>query len=111
MDINDIAAQAAAKIDAARDTKVNAVKTVAATGVKITEAVNVLAVLEQQYAKDHVAAQRAGWSETDLRGFGITAPGKKAGGRPRGTKKTNQAPANEHAVNDAEIDPTGRGDD
>ncbi|MDJ0322098.1 hypothetical protein [Pseudarthrobacter sp. PS3-L1] len=111
MDINDIAEQAAAKIDAARDAKVNAVKTVAASGVKLTEAVEELTAAEQQYAKDHAAAQRAGWSETDLRGFGITAPTKKAGGRPRGTKKTNHASANEHAVSEAEIDPTGRGDD
>ncbi|MCU1518838.1 MAG: hypothetical protein JWQ75_3559, partial [Pseudarthrobacter sp.] len=35
MDINDIAAKAAAKIDAARDTKVNAVKRAAASGVEV----------------------------------------------------------------------------
>ncbi|MDJ0321978.1 hypothetical protein [Pseudarthrobacter sp. PS3-L1] len=91
MDINDIAAQAAAKIDAARDLKVQAVKTVAASGVRVTEAAEALAVAEQQYAKDHAAALRAEWSEADLRGFGIASPTRKSGGRPRGTKTTRKA--------------------
>lgn len=87
MDINDIAAKAAAKIDAARDVKVNAVKTAAASGVELAEAALLLAAAEQKYAKDYWAALRADWTETDLRGFGLDAPAKKAGGRPRGSKK------------------------
>jgi len=94
MDINDIAAKAAAKIDAARDTKVNAVKRAAASGVEVQEAAQLLAAAEQKYAKDYQAALRADWTESDLRGFGLDAPAKKAGGRPRGKKPSREtAPA------------------
>jgi len=87
MDINDIAAKAAAKIDAARDVKVNAVKTAAASGVELNEAAALLAAAEQKYAKDYQAALRADWTDSDLRSFGLDAPAKKTGGRPR-TRKT-----------------------
>ncbi|MFK0042191.1 hypothetical protein ACIQTW_20335 [Paenarthrobacter sp. NPDC090517] len=90
MDINDIAAKAAAKIDAARDAKVNAVKNAAASSVELQEASQLLAAAEQKYAKDYQAALRADWTETDLRGFGLDTPGKKAGGRPRGKKATRE---------------------
>ena len=91
MDINDIAAKAAAKIDAARDTKVNAVKQAAASGVEVQEAAQLLAAAEQKYAKDYQSALRADWTESDLRGFGLDAPAKKAGGRPRGRKATPES--------------------
>lgn len=91
MDINDIAAKAAAKIDAARDTKVNAVKQAAASGVEVQEAAQLLAAAEQKYAKDYQAALRADWTESDLRGFGLDTPAKKAGGRPRGRKATPES--------------------
>jgi hypothetical protein len=91
MDINDIAAKAAAKIDAARDTKVNAVKRAAASGVEVQEAAQLLAAAEQKYAKDYQAALRADWTESDLRGLGLDAPAKKAGGRPRGRKTTQDS--------------------
>ena len=91
MDINDIAAKAAAKIDAARDTKVNAVKQAAASGVEVQEAAQLLAAAEQKYAKDYQAALRAEWTESDLRGFGLDAPTKKAGRRPRGRKGAQES--------------------
>jgi hypothetical protein len=91
MDINDIAAKAAAKIDAARDLRVNAVKTAAASGVELAEAAQLLAAAEQKYAKDFAAALRADWTESDLRGFGLEAPNKRAGGRPRGKKPVREA--------------------
>ncbi|WP_454700004.1 hypothetical protein [Arthrobacter humicola] len=91
MDINNIAAQAAAKIDAARDKKVNAVRTVAASGVELSEAAELLVAAEQKYAKDYAAALRSDWTESDLRGFGLDAPAKKAGGRPRNSKTRRPA--------------------
>jgi hypothetical protein len=91
MDINDIVAKAAAKIDAARDAKVNAVKRAAASGVEVQEAAQLLAAAEQKYAKDYQAALRADWTESDLRGFGLDVPAKKAGGRPRGRKAAQEA--------------------
>ncbi|MDQ0636429.1 hypothetical protein QFZ40_004400 [Arthrobacter pascens] len=90
MDINDIAAKAAAKIDAARDAKVNAVKAAAASGVELQEAAQLLAAAEQKYAKDYQNALRSDWTESDLRGFGLDAPAKKAGGRPRGRKPVRE---------------------
>ena len=93
MDINDIAAKAAAKIDAARDAKVNAVKTAAASGVELQEAAQLLAAAEQRYAKDYQNALRSDWTESDLRGFGLDAPAKRAGGRPRGSKSRLQTSA------------------
>jgi hypothetical protein len=94
MDINDIAAKAAAKIDAARDAKVNAVKNAAASSVELQEAAQLMAAAEQKYAKDYQTALRADWTESDLRGFGLDAPGKKAGGRPRGRKTTRETAPN-----------------
>ncbi|MGO4491702.1 hypothetical protein AB4Y86_06380 [Arthrobacter sp. 2YAF22_2] len=94
MDINDIAAKAAAKIDAARSAKVFAVKMAAASGVEVQEAAQLLAAAEQKYAKDYQAALRADWTESDLRSFGLNAPAKKTGGRPRGRKTAHEpAPA------------------
>jgi hypothetical protein len=93
MDINDIAAKAAAKIDAARDTKVSAVKRAAASSVEVQEAAQLLASAEQKYAKDYQAALRADWTDSDLRGFGLDAPAKKAGGRPRGRKAAQESTA------------------
>lgn len=92
MDINDIAAKAAAKIDAARDVKVNAVKTAAASGVELAEAAQLLAAAEQKYAKDYQAALRADWTDSDLRSFGLDAPTKKAGGRPAPGKPPRNRP-------------------
>ena len=103
MDINDIAAKAAAKIDAARDVRVNAVKTAAASGVELAEAAQLLAAAEQKYAKDYQAALRADWTESDLRGFGLDAPTKKAGGRPRGTKATRQTRQPDDASREGEL--------
>ncbi|WP_427175249.1 hypothetical protein [Arthrobacter sp. 92] len=91
MDINDIAAKAAAKIDAARDAKVNAVKRAAASAVEVQEAAQLLAAAEQKYAKDYQTALRADWTDSDLRGFGLDAPAKKAGGRPRGRKTAQES--------------------
>jgi len=91
MNIDDIAAKAAAKIDAARDSKVNAVKKAAASGVELAKAAELLAAAEQKYAQDYQGALRADWTEADLRGFGLDTPGKKAGGRPR-KKPERRAP-------------------
>ncbi|ABK05868.1 hypothetical protein Arth_4227 (plasmid) [Arthrobacter sp. FB24] len=106
MDINDIAAKAAAKIDAARDTKVNAVKRAAASGVEVQEAAQMLAAAEQKYAKDYQAALRADWTESDLRGFGLDAPAKKAGGRPRGSKTTRQTKQSDETARENELSDT-----
>ncbi|MET3937185.1 hypothetical protein [Arthrobacter sp. OAP107] len=98
MDIDNIAAKAAAKIDAVRDARVNAVKNAAASSVELQEAVQLLAAAEQKYAKDYQAALRADWTESDLRGFGLDAPAKKAGGRPKGARTTRPSrPANDAA--------------
>lgn len=90
-----------AKIDAARDVKVSAVKTAAASGVELAEAAQLLAAAEQKYAKDYQSALRADWTESDLRGFGLDAPGKKAGGRPRGGKTTRRSKTTDESNDNA----------
>ena len=103
MDIDNIAAKAAAKIDAVRDARVNAVKNAAASSVELQEAVQSLAAAEQKYAKDYQAALRGDWTESDLRGFGLDAPARKAGGRPKGARTTRQSkPAND-ALSEKEL--------
>ncbi|WP_238703488.1 hypothetical protein [Arthrobacter sp. TS-15] len=103
MDINDIAAKAAAKIDAARDAKVNAVKKAAASSVEMAEAAQILTAAEQKYAQDYQGALRADWTESDLRGFGLDAPNKKAGGRPR-KNSARRAPNRDDAKNSGIVD-------
>ncbi len=110
MDINDIAAKAAAKIDAARDVRVNAVKTAAASSVDLLEAAQLLSAAEQKYAKDYQSALRADWTESDLRGFGLDAPAKKAGGRPRGGKATRQTKSADESRDTASTQTTGTED-
>lgn len=111
MDINDIAAKAAAKIDAARNAKVNAVKTAAVSGVELAEAAHLLAAAEQKYAKDYQAALRADWTESDLRSFGLDAPARKAGGRPRGAKGARQTKQDNGARQSELMDTPGTGQD
>lgn len=106
MNIDDIAAKAAAKIDAARDAKVNAVKKAAASGVEMAEAAQLFAAAEQKYAQDYQGALRADWSESDLRGFGLDAPTKKASGRPRKKperRTPNRDDAQHSGVSDIDI--------
>lgn len=91
MDIDDIAAKAAEKIDAARTVRVNAVRDAAASAVELAEAAQLLAAAEQKYAKDYQAAQRADWTDADLKGFGLETPGRKVGGRPRGKKPVRES--------------------
>lgn len=77
-------------------------KTAAASGVELAEAAQLLAAAEQKYAKDYQAALRADWTESDLRGFGLDAPTKRAGGRPRGGT-TRQAKQNNEASSEKEM--------
>jgi len=58
----------------------------ASSRVELQEAAQLLAAAEQKYAKDYQAALRADWTESDLRGFGLDTPSRKAGGRPRGKR-------------------------
>ena len=102
MNIDDIAAKAAAKIDAARDAKVDAVKAAAASGVEVADAAQRLAAAEQKYAKNYQAALRADWTESDLRGFGLDAPARKAGGRPKGSRGTRQTKPTDRAPHNTE---------
>ncbi|MET3923197.1 hypothetical protein [Arthrobacter sp. UYEF20] len=68
-------------------------KNAAASSVDLQEAAQLLAAAEQKYAKDYQAALRAEWSESDLRGFGLDTPSRKAGGRPRGKKTARETSA------------------
>lgn len=90
MDIDNITATAAAKLDATRDAKVGAVRDLAGSGVALQEATALLASAENDYARNYATALRHEWTEKDLKDFGFDPSARKAGGRPR---KTAQRPA------------------
>lgn len=62
------------------------------SALTVADAAQVLASAEQKYARNYQAALRADWTESHLRGFGLDAPSKKAGGRPStATRQTKSA--------------------
>ncbi|MFK4637128.1 hypothetical protein [Paenarthrobacter histidinolovorans] len=83
MDIEHIAASAAAKLDATRDAKVGAVRDLAGAGLAVQEATALLASAEQDYARTYAHALRSEWTEKDLKDFGFDPAARKTGGRPR----------------------------
>jgi len=51
-----------------------------------------LATAERAAARAYADAQRAGWTDEDLKRIGLEAPSRRAPGRPAGTRKTAPAP-------------------
>lgn len=86
MDTQSIAQAAAAKLDADRNERIAAVTELAESAKALTHSRQQLAAAEQQHAQHYRAAQRLGWTDADLKGFGIESPTKSVGGRPRRPK-------------------------
>lgn len=86
MNTEAIAQAAAAKLDADRDERVSAVTALAVTAKELDTARRGLAGAEQQHAQQYRATLRLGWTDSDLKGFGIEVPSKNLGGRPRKPK-------------------------
>lgn len=88
MNTDAIAQAAAAKLDADRDERVSAVTALAVSAKDLDTARRELASAEHQHAQQYRATLRLGWTDTDLKGFGIEVPAKNLGGRPRKAKTT-----------------------
>ncbi|MHA7306577.1 hypothetical protein ACX80E_15275 [Arthrobacter sp. TMN-49] len=95
MDTQSIAQAAAAKLDADRNERIAAVTELAESAKALTHSRQQLATAEQQHAQHYRAAQRLGWTDADLKGFGIESPTKSAGGRPRKAKAATTKPVSE----------------
>lgn len=92
MDTQSIAQAAAAKLDADRNERIAAVTELAESAKALTYSRQQLAAAEQQHTQHYRAAQRLGWTDADLKGFGIESPTKSAGGRPRKPKAVPSKP-------------------
>lgn len=106
MNTDSIRQAAAAKLDADRNERINAVTELAESARTLSQARQELASAEQQHAQLYRASLRLGWTESDIKGFGIDAPAKSAGGRPRklktGAPKATPGAAPEHSTTEGQ---------
>lgn len=88
MNIEDLQARASKRLDAERDAKIASITTLASAAEKVAAARSALLEAERQHTTAYSKAVRLGWTDADLKDFGIDQPGKKPAGRPRTSKKT-----------------------
>ncbi|WP_157074587.1 hypothetical protein [Janibacter corallicola] len=67
------------------DERVTVVETLAQSAAHLKETRTAFSDAEKEYARDWAAAEKAGWSVTELRRVGLPEPGRKRPGRPRKT--------------------------
>ncbi|MGT2462954.1 hypothetical protein [Sinomonas atrocyanea] len=89
MDIQQIEEAANRKLEQDRNDRITSVREYAAAAKRSAEARAELAAADDEHLVKYRAAIRQGWTESDLKGFGIEPPSKKLGGRPR---KARSAP-------------------
>jgi hypothetical protein len=82
---DEIAEAADRKLATDRHERVEKVKRIAHTEIELREARERTRELEKQHAREWRDATKAGWTDADLRGFGLDAPDRRASGRPRAT--------------------------
>src|SRR4051794_5744984 len=63
--------------------RISAVRELAKAQVAVDHARDALAAAETDHASVYAAATRAGWSDTELKHIGLTAPARRTAGRPR----------------------------
>ncbi|AMM34790.1 hypothetical protein SA2016_4138 (plasmid) [Sinomonas atrocyanea] len=83
MDLQQIEEAANRKLEQDRNDRITAVREYAAAAKRSAEARAELAAADEDHLAKYRAAIRHGWTESDLKGFGIEPPTKKLGGRPR----------------------------
>ncbi|MCA4135486.1 hypothetical protein [Arthrobacter sp. M4] len=91
MDIESIEQAAAAKLDADRNARISFIREIAQASVKYRAARENLTAAEAELGQLHRAARTHGWSDKDLKDFGIEPNPKNLGGRPR-QKPERRAP-------------------
>lgn len=83
MDIEQIEEAAHRKIEQDRNERIAAVREYASAATRSADARAELSAADDEHLAKYRAALRRGWTESDLKGFGIEPPSKKLGGRPR----------------------------
>ncbi|MDP9988652.1 hypothetical protein J2S98_003840 [Arthrobacter oryzae] len=97
MNLHDLQARATERLDAERAAKIESITALAGAAEKVESSRAELAEAERQHTAAYSKALRLGWTDADLKDFGITQPGKKPTGRPRGPKKATQKPTEEQS--------------
>ena len=86
MNISDLHARATERLDAERATKIESITALAGAAENVETTRAQLTEAERQHTNAYSKALRLGWTDADLKDFGITPPAKKPNGRPRGKK-------------------------
>ncbi|MFK4299447.1 hypothetical protein ABH924_004630 [Arthrobacter sp. GAS37] len=94
MNIQDLEARATQRLDAERTAKVESITALAGAAERVVTVRTELADAEKNHTAAYSKALRLGWTDADLKEFGIEQPGKKPSGRPRSQRKpaTKTAP-------------------
>ncbi|KHL04494.1 hypothetical protein [Sinomonas humi] len=83
MDIQQIEEAAHRRIEQDRNERIAAVREYANAAKRSADARVELSAADNEHLAKYRAALRQGWTDSDLKGFGIEPPAKKLGGRPR----------------------------
>lgn len=86
MNIHQIEEAAARKLDADREARIAFIRDIATASEMFRAARETLAESERNLSQLHRQAASHGWTDADLRGFGIEPNPKNVGGRPRRPK-------------------------
>lgn len=86
MNIHQIEEAAARKLDADREARIAFIRDIATASQSYRAARESLAESERNLSQLHRQAATHGWTEADLKGFGIEPNPKNVGGRPRKPK-------------------------
>lgn len=85
MNLHDIEAAAAQRLEADRTAKIESIKSLAEAATAVADLRRDLAQAEGRHTSAYRNAVKLGWTDADIRHFGIDQPGKKPSGRPRKT--------------------------
>ncbi|MEV7574440.1 hypothetical protein AB0P28_15210 [Pseudarthrobacter sp. NPDC089323] len=99
MDIQSIEQAAAAKLDADRTARISFIRDIAEASVKYRAAREKLTAAETELSQLHRAARGHGWSDKDLKDFGIEPNPKNLGGRPSRQKTERRTAGRETSAN------------
>lgn len=87
MDINELEARATKRLEAERAARIDSIKSLAETAALVAKTRATLATAERDHTAAYSKALKLGWTDGDLKEFGIETPSRKPSGRPRGTRK------------------------
>ncbi|MFK0042362.1 hypothetical protein ACIQTW_21210 [Paenarthrobacter sp. NPDC090517] len=90
MNIHQIEEAAARKLDADREARIAFIRDIATASETFRAARETLAESERNLSQLHRQAATHGWTDADLKGFGIEPNPKNVGGRPRRAKSQRE---------------------